>query len=208
VPELGQADAQVTGAIDSMKAGEVSQVMQSGNKLLVAVVTAVNPPHPATLSEVEAAVRTNYIQVRAVDLAKQNAAEAAALLKKNNDIKAAAKAVDGEVKSTDFFAEKGAAEGIGSASVFGDLFSKPVGTMFGPLTTNNQTYVGLVTARQDADMAKFAQEREQIVLQLKSRKAQERQSLLQDSVLAELIKQGKVKKHQQVIDRLIAQYRS
>ena len=43
-----------------MKAGEVSPVLQTGNKLVVAVVTAIIPPHPAELSEVEGQVRQNY----------------------------------------------------------------------------------------------------------------------------------------------------
>ena len=57
-------------------------------------------------------------------------------------------------------------------------------------------------------MSKLPQQREDIVLQLKSKKAADRQSLFQDSILSDLIQRGKVKKHQQVIDRLIAQYRS
>jgi hypothetical protein len=36
----------------------------------------------------------------------------------------------------------------------------------------------------------------------------DQQNLLQDSILTDLIRRGKVKKHQAVIDRLIAQYRS
>jgi peptidyl-prolyl cis-trans isomerase D len=205
--DLGN-DAQVSGAISSMKPGEVSQTLQTGNKLAIAVVTAINPPHPAELAEVEAGVRKNYLQLLTSGIVKQKAAEAAKLLNQNGDIKAAAKAVGGDVKSTDFFTRSGAAEGIGSAAVLGDVFEKPVGTIFGPLNVTNQTIVGKIVDRQSIDMSKFAQEREQIVLQLKSKKAADRQSLLQDSVLTDLIQRGKVKKHQQVIDRLIGQYRS
>jgi peptidyl-prolyl cis-trans isomerase D len=201
-------DTQVVAAVAALKPGEVSQVMQAGSKLVVAVVTGINPPHPAELAEVEAAVRTNYLQLRAVDLVKEKSAQAAALLKQNGDIKAAAKAVGGEVKSTDFFARAGAAEGIGSAALLTDAFEKPVGAIIGPLTIANQTIVAKIVDRQDADPSKFAQQRDQIVLQLKAKKATERQSLLQDSVLTDLVQRGKVKKHQQVIDRLIAQYRS
>jgi peptidyl-prolyl cis-trans isomerase D len=206
--DLGN-DPQVGGAIATMKPGQVSQVMQAGNKLVVAVVTGINPPHPAELAEVEAAVRTNYLQIRAVDLVKEKSAQAAALLKQNGDMKAAAKAVGGEVKSTDFFARAGAAEGIGSAALLTDAFDKPVGTIIGPLTVaNNQTVVAKLVDRQEADMSKYPEQRDQIVLQLKGKRATERQSLLQDSILTNLIQHGKVKKHQQVIDRLIAQYRS
>ena len=40
IPELGASDPQTDAAIQALKQGEVSQVLQSGNKLAVAVVTA------------------------------------------------------------------------------------------------------------------------------------------------------------------------
>jgi peptidyl-prolyl cis-trans isomerase D len=206
LPELG-ADAQIGATVMALKPGEVTPVMQAGSKLAVAVLIAINPPHQAELSEVEPAVRTNYLQLRAVDLVKEKSAKAAELIKQNGDVQAAAKAVGMEAKSTDFFSRSGAAEGIGSAALLGDLFEKPAGTIFGPMTASNQTVVGKIVERQEIDMSKFAQERDQIVLQLKSKKANDRVSLLRDSVLADLIQRGKVKKHQQVIDRLISQYR-
>jgi parvulin-like peptidyl-prolyl isomerase len=88
------------------------------------------------------------------------------------------------------------------------VFDKPVGAIIGPLQVPNQTIVAKIVDRQAADMSKFPQERDVIVLQLKGKKANDRLSLLQDSVLTDLIRRGKVKKHQAVIDRLIAQYRS
>lgn len=208
LPELG-SDAQLSAAISALKPGEVSQELQSGNKLAVAVVTAVHPPHPAQLSEVESQVRADYLRVNAGQLIKEKADKAEDLLKKNGgDMKAAAKAVGAEVKTTAFFTRSGAAEGIGSASLLVNEFDKPVGTIFGPLVAANQTIVGKIVGHQAADMAQFPSERDAIVLQLKGRNYADRQSLLQDSVLAALIKQGKVKKHEQVIQRLIAQYKS
>ncbi len=207
LPDLG-ADAQVGATIATMKPNEVTPVMQAGNKLVVAVLTKINPPHPAELSEVEASVRAQYLQVRGAELIREKSAKAAEMLKQNSDIKAVAKAVGAEVHSTDFFARSGAVEGIGSANLLGDVFAKPVGTVFGPMPVASQTIIGKIVDRQSIDMTKFAQERDGIVLQLKAKKANDRQSLLQDSVLSQLIQSGKVKKHQAVIDRLIAQYRS
>jgi peptidyl-prolyl cis-trans isomerase D len=201
-------DVQAGSVVSSLKPGEVSQVMQAADKLAIAVVASVNPPHPAQLSEVAPVVLRDYVKLHAVDSAKDKANKALEMLKQNGDLKAAAKATGGEVKSTDFFSRSGAAEGIGSAAVLSAEFSMPVGAVFGPITASNNAIVGKISGRQDADMAKFAQERDAIVLQLKSKKYAERQGLLQDSVLSDLIQRGKVKKHQQVIDRLIAQYRS
>ena len=120
----------------------------------------------------------------------------------------AAKAVGGEVKSTDFFNRSGAAEGIGSASLLASVFDKPEGTVFGPLAASNQTVVGKVSGHQGADMSKFAAERDTVIEQLKGKAKADRLALLQDSILTDLIQRGKVKKHQAVIERLIAQYRS
>jgi hypothetical protein len=153
-------------------------------------------------------VRAGYLRIRATEIVKEKAARAAELLKQNGDINAAAKAVGAEVKSTGFFGRSGAAEGIGSGALLTEAFAKPLGAIIGPLQATTQTIVGKIVERQPADMSKFAQDRDSIVLRLKSEKANARQSLLQDSILSELIRRGKVKKHQAVIERLIAQYRS
>jgi len=154
-------------------------------------------------------VRQQYIQLESNRIVSEKAAKAVELLKQNGgDLAAAAKAVGAEVKSTDFFTSSGAAEGIGSASVLADYFNKPVGTVFGPLPASNQTIVGKVAGHQDADMAQFAQQRDSIIEQLKGKKKADRIGLLRDSILTDLIRQGKVKKHEAVIQRLIAQYRS
>jgi peptidyl-prolyl cis-trans isomerase D len=207
LPILGK-DQQVNSALMAMKPGEVSQVLQAGNRLAVAVLLGINPPRPTELAEVEAQVRKAEQQARAEEVVKAKAAQAAELLKQNGgDIHAAAKAVGAEVTSTDFFGRTGAAEGIGSAAVISDAFDKPVGSTFGPLTINPQTIVAKIVEHQAPDSAKFAQERDGIVLQLKAKKANDRLNLLQDSILSDLIQRGKVKKHQAVIQKLIAQYR-
>jgi peptidyl-prolyl cis-trans isomerase D len=208
IAQLGN-DQQVGAIVQSMKPGEVSDVLQAGNKLAVAVVTATHPPHPAEFAEVESQVRQGYLQGEAGRIATEKAAKAAELLKQNGgDLTAAAKAVGAEVKSTDFFTRSGAAEGLGSAALLSNVFGKPEGSVFGPMNAGGQTIVGKVSGRQAPDMAKFAQDRDAIVTQLKSKQAVDRQNLLQDSILTDLIQRGKVKKHQAVIDRLIAQYRS
>lgn len=206
IPELG-ADPQTAQAVLSLKQGEVSQVLQSGNKLAIAVVTAIHPVHPADFSEVEAKVRENYSQKKALDLVAEDSKKISDLLKQNGgDLKAAAKSVGQEVKTSDFFTRNGAIEGIGSAATLGDSVDKPVGSIIGPLDTGNLTLIGKIVDRQNADMSKFPQERDQMVTQLKGQKAQQLVQLFQDSVLTTLIRDGKVKKHQDVINRLIAQY--
>jgi peptidyl-prolyl cis-trans isomerase D len=208
IVQLGGNDPQVGAAVQALKPGEVSEVLQAGNKLAVAVVTGIRPSHPAELAEVEDQVRRSYLQGEGTRIVTEKSAKAAELLKQNGgDLNAAAKAVGGEVKSTDFFSRSGAAEGIGSATILTSVFDKPVGTVFGPIPATNLTIVGKIAGREDADMSKFAQERDTIIEQLKGKKKTDRLGLLQDSILTDLLQRGKVKKHQAVIDRLIAQYR-
>jgi peptidyl-prolyl cis-trans isomerase D len=202
-------DKQMGPLVQSMKPGEVSDVTQAGNKLAIATVTAVHPPHPATLAEVEDQVRMALITQESVRMAKEKADKAAELLKQNGgDLKAAAKATGGEVTSSDFFTSAGAVQGLGSAALLSDYFNMPVGTVFGPLQAANQLVVGKVAGHQDADMSQFAQQRDSLILQLKDKEANDRILLLKDSILTGLIQSGKVKKHQAVIDRLVAQYRN
>ncbi|HEV8037295.1 MAG TPA: peptidylprolyl isomerase [Bryobacteraceae bacterium] len=208
VPELG-GDVQVGGAITSMQAGAISQVMQSGEKLAIAIVTKVNPPHPADFAEAGARVRTRYSQERGVALATEKANKAAEIAKANGgDLKAAAKAVGLEVKSSTPFNRTGAVEGLGDARYLGDSFDKPVGTVIGPLNVGTQTVLVKIVERSTADLSKMGQERETIVKQLKEKKSRERFELVRDSVVDYLSQKGKVKIHKNVLDRLQDRYRT
>ena len=56
-------------------------------------------------------------------------------------------------------------------------------------------------------MSNFAAERDDLLLTLKRVKAQERDALWQDSILAELTSSGKVKVYRDNIQRVMTQYR-
>jgi peptidyl-prolyl cis-trans isomerase D len=209
IPQLG-SDSQATAAVQLLKKGEVSQVLQSGGtKLAVAVVTNINPVRAPDFAEVEARVRAGYAQDKGTTVVAEKSKKAAEMAKANGgDLRAIAKSMGLEIKYTDLFTRNGAVEGLGGAAYLSEAFDKPVGTVLGPIFAGNQTIVAKVSEKQAGDMAKFAAEREGLVNQLKGKKSAERQSLLQDSILNTLIQQGKIKKHQDVINRLMSRYRS
>jgi peptidyl-prolyl cis-trans isomerase D len=208
VPELG-ADAQMGAAIAALPKGGVSQVVQSGEKLAVAEVTAVNPPHAANFSEVEAGVRSRYGQEKGVALAAEKSKKAAEIAKANGgDLNAAAKAVGLEAKISTPFNRSGAVEGLGDARYLGDSFDKPVGTVVGPLNVGTQTVLVKIVDRVTPDMSKMGAERDTIVMQLKKKKSNDRAVLLTESVVEYLSQKGKVKIHRDVMERLQARYRS
>jgi len=208
IPELGP-DKNAPGLIMQMKKGDVSDVNQSDTKLWMATVTAILPPHPADFSEVEAQIRNIYPQQRANEIASEQSAKATELMKANpGDLKAIAKALKLEVKTTDYFSRNGAVEGVGAGQAFNDLFDKPVGTTVGPIRAGGDLVIAKLIDKSAADMSKLPAERDTIVTAIKSKKAQERQALLRDSILNGLMQKGKVKIHKATVDRLVARYRA
>ncbi len=202
-------DTQVGAAVSTMTKDQVSQVIQAGNKLVIAVVTAVIPSHPAEFADVEPQVRQNYAVQMGQRMATDKSKRLGELLKSNGgDLKAAAKTLGLEVKTADFFSRDGAAEGIGPGRALNEAFEKPDGTVIGPVMVGGQTVFGKVVERQAADMKKLPEQRDNIVSRLKAQKAQDRAALLEDSIVTKLVQQGKIKKHQDVINRLMARYRS
>ena len=206
IPQLGP-DPQISASVQVLKKGEVSQVLQTSNKLAVAVVTNINPIRSPELAEVEARVRAGYALDQGNLLVGEKAKKAAEMAKSNGgDLKAIAKSMGLEVKTTDLFTRNGAVEGLGGAAYLSEAFDKPVGTIVGPVFAGTSTIIAKVTEKQAGDMTKFAAEREGILNQLKGKKSAERQLLLQDSILNTLIQQGKIKKHQDVINRMLSRY--
>jgi hypothetical protein len=80
--------------------------------------------------------------------------------------------------------------------------------VFGPIAIGDLRFVCKVVGRTPPDPAKLAAEREMLSAQIKQTKANERYELFADGLRTELVRQGKIKIHQKVIDRIVASYRS
>ncbi len=193
-------------AIASLASGGVTPVMQApGDKLAVAVLTGVVPARQAELSEVEGQVRTAITRLKIGDAAKQTATQ---LLDKvrasGGDLRKVAQEMGLEVKTTQAFGPDGAADGIGSASLLQPAFDQPAGSVFGPTQIEGQQFVCRIVEKVPADMTRFEAQRADIVAALKEKKAREHVELFVDSVRSALIRDGKIKIHQQVVDRVMA----
>jgi arginine/ornithine N-succinyltransferase beta subunit len=79
--------------------------------------------------------------------------------------------------------------------------------VFGPIATPDATVVAKVAGHADPDMSKLPEQRATLRDEIKSQKARDRNSLFEAGLREALIKQGKIKIHQDVINRLIASYR-
>jgi hypothetical protein len=111
------------------------------------------------------------------------------------------------VKTTDDVTRTGAIEGIGSSTYVQEGFRLEQGAVFGPVATPDATIVAKVVAKSPADPAKLGEERSKIRDEIKSQKGRDRGMLFEAGLKEALVREGKIKIHQEVINRLIAQYR-
>jgi len=188
--------------------GVTNAIVAGNNKLAIGVLTGITPPRPSELGEVETAIRGQLTEQKSFELLTAKQQEINGLVKAGTDLKAIAKAVGGEVKTSEDFTRDGAAQGVGSGTYFADLFGKAPGAMTGPHNISGQVVVARLNSKADADMTKLADDRINLITGIKGRKAQERKDLFEDGLVNRLIDKGKVKINQDVIRRLIESYRA
>jgi peptidyl-prolyl cis-trans isomerase D len=206
VPGIG-ASPDFDQALTGLKKGEVSQpVALAGNKIVIAVVTDVNPPRPSTFDEVKDKVKETITANKATAAVQTHANELIAKAKATGDLKAAAKSMGLEAKTSTEFDRSATIDGLGPASYVQEAFALTDGAVFGPVATTDATVIGKVVAHVAPDMSKLPEQRASIRDELKQKKGRDRNSLFQEGLKDQLIKQGKIKYHQEVIKRLIGGY--
>ena len=209
IPELG-ASPEFSQSVTGLKKGDVSAPVAANNKVAIALVTDVIPAHPSTFEEVQTQVKDTMVQNRSVAALQRHAQE---LVEKANsmggDLAKAAKSMGLEVKTTPEFERGGTIEGVGSASYLVAAFDKPNGAIFGPSgTPDGASLVGKVISHVAPDPALLTAQRTIIRDEIKSQRAKDRATLFEAGIKEALVKSGKIKIHQDVIDRLIASYRT
>jgi len=210
LPQIGSSP-ELMNNVMSLKKGEVTQVVQvPGNRLCVATVTDIYPAHPAEYADVEAQVRDHYISDKAAELAQAKLKEASAKFQAGGGAQfdRIAKSLGLEVKTPPEFDRNSAIEGVGNATYLSQYFDKPPGTVTPPMNIVGQNFIFKIVETIPADMSKFAAERDNIVLSLKQQESAQRQDLFYDSIVTKLVAQKKIKRHNDVILRLVNSYKS
>jgi peptidyl-prolyl cis-trans isomerase D len=203
VPEVG-TNAELQAAVQSARAGDVTPVMQlAPNRLAIAAVTGVEAPRQAEFAEVEVQVASTVRNEKGTRIGREKTDEATRSFKSAGaDLKAAAAAMGAEVKTSDYINSESTIEGLGQAASFAELFSKPVGSVYGPITVQDSVVLAKVIDKQTADESTLNTNREKILLDLKRRRAQERKELFEEGLIAQLTKEGKIRKYPDVIRRV------
>jgi peptidyl-prolyl cis-trans isomerase D len=207
IPGLG-VNPEIDSALVSMKVDEVSQLVTlPNNRLAVAVLNSRTPGRPAEFNEVQAQIRDKLMNDKSSQIASERAKDAVERLKKGEDINKVAKSMQLDVTSSSMFGRVDSIDGLGPAASLEDAFSVPVGGVLGPVTIQGRNVVAKVTEKAAADMAALPVEHDTLLGQLKQKKAQDRNALLMDGILAKLTSEGKVTVNQKEIQNLVATLR-
>jgi peptidyl-prolyl cis-trans isomerase D len=206
VPNLG-VSSDIDSALATMKPNDVSGVISlPADRLAVVVLKSRTPARLSTFDEVKEQVRQTVILQKAQEIATRTAKEATERLKNGEDMEKVAKSYKLDVVSPMMFGSADSVEGLGQAVYVLDAFTKPVGTILGPTQINGRDVVSKVLEQVRADPAMLAAQRSQMMETLKKQKANVQLELLEDSIITELIKEGKLKRNSDAIKSLQASY--
>ncbi len=205
-PEFDRSIAELKGVND------VSQpVAMPKNVIALAVITGVTPPRPKTFEEAQKEIHDAMVQVRVGPVVQKRAQELYQKAKDmNGDLEKAAKSMGFEVKTTDPFDRQGSIKDLPgeTGAQFGQGFTLPAGSIFGPIPLPNGTVVAKVAEKFPADMNGLPAQRAIIRDEIKKKHAQDRDNLFEAGVMTTLEREGKLKKNKDAIERLIAAYRA
>ena len=209
IPGIGQTKELGT-AVGALKKDEVTlgPVVMPDGKALIAVVTNLVPAHQGTLDEVRAQVKTQASQSKMDKIVTAKSADLVAKTQAaGGDLEKAAKSMGITVKTSNDVTRQDPIESVGAASSVPDIFAKPVGSIIGPVGVTGGRLVGKIVSQTLADAAGLATQRQKIMDDLHQQKARERATFFQQGLRDSLTASGKLKIHQDVIDRILASYR-
>jgi len=208
IPGVGTSK-EFTDATAALRKGEITAgpvVMQDG-KAVIAEVTDVQPARPSTFEEAKAEVRTKASEDKLKQIVDQKAAELVAKAQSmGGNLAAAAKALNLEFKTSNDVDRNGAIESVGNASSVSEAWTKPEGSLIGPLNVTGGKLVAKVVAKTGANMAELATQAETIKNELRQTRARERAQMFQVGLVDRLKSEGKVKVNEDVRTRLVSQY--
>ncbi len=209
LPQVGTQPELMTAVFSTPK-GHVSNVVNidAQGKAAFSVITNVLSAHPAQYTDVEQEVLQKYTAAESAKLTKQAAMDAAAEARKGKSLQALAKQYNLSLKKAAPFTIDGAAEGIGSATLFPEAFKEKVGGVVGPIAAQTDQFVGVLSEKIPADMNQYAKEKSSIIQSLTAQKRTTQQALFRNAVVTELKQRGKVKLNQDTINRMVSAFQS
>ena len=209
VPGVG-VNKEFNDLVAALRKGEAMAgpvVLQDG-RAVIASVTDVQAAHPASYDEARGEAKTRAGQEKLNNLLQD---KSTLLMSKaqqyNGDLEKAGKELMIEVKTSADVDRQGAIETVGTASSIPDVFSKPVNALLGPSTVNGGRLIAKILAKTPAEMATLASQTDSIRGEIRQKKARDRAQLFQDGLKERLKADKTLKIHEDVIQRLVANYK-
>jgi peptidyl-prolyl cis-trans isomerase D len=208
IPQIGPSK-EFSDAVVALRKGEVTAgpvALQNG-KAVIVEVTDLQPARQASLEEAMADVKNragkDKLDKVIAEKAKELASKTQAM---GGDLEKAAKSMNIEVKTSADVDRQGTIESLGTASTNPDAFGKPVETVIGPINVPSGQAVIKVVSKTPADMLALPLMSNGIRDELKQQKQRDRAQLFQDGLRSRLTADGKLKIHQDVINRIVQSY--
>jgi parvulin-like peptidyl-prolyl isomerase len=206
IPTLG-VSPEIDNALAPLPKNGVTPVLVlPANRMAIAVVTDKIDARPQEFSEAESKVRDIVLNFKAINVAQLKANEAAEKIRAGADMKTVAKSFKLDVTESAEFSRSDSVEGLGHSAGIPDAFTKPAGTIVGPVSVQNRSVVYKILSRQEADLTGHQAERAAILQDLKRRKGGQDFALFEDSVVTKLVAEGKVKINRDAIKRLVSSF--
>jgi peptidyl-prolyl cis-trans isomerase D len=208
IPGIG-VSKEITDAVAGLRKGDVTAgpVVLPGGRVAIVSVTDYQPARQATFEEAKADVRNKASQDKLQQILGAKAAELMAKTKAmGGDLEKAAKEMGIEVKTSPDVNRNGAIEGLGSASSLPEAFTKPIGSVFGPIAVTGGRVIAKVISKTPADLSTLAAQSSSIRDELRQQKSRDRSMLFEEGLKKRLQDEGKLKIHQDVITRLVQTY--
>ncbi|HUA87198.1 MAG TPA: peptidylprolyl isomerase [Bryobacteraceae bacterium] len=207
IPSLG-VSPEIDGALNGMTNNGVSQLLTlPANRVAVAVLLHKTPPAQSSFEEAQSKVRDAFVIVQSTEVAKKKADEAAAKIHGGEDLAKVAKAMKLDLTTSVDFTRNDSVEGLGHAALVPDAFTKPAGTVVGPVEISGRQVIYKVLDQTRIDPSKVpADERDKVLSELKQTKAQQDMMLFMDAVVNQLKADGKVKVYDNVIRQFAASF--
>jgi peptidyl-prolyl cis-trans isomerase D len=208
VPGVG-VSKEFNDAMGSLRKGEVTPgpIVLDTRKVVLASITDFQPAHAATFDEARNDVRNKVSQQKLQKIVARKAQDLYSKAQANGgDLAKAAKEMGLEVKTTGDLDRNASIEGVAAASSIPDAFTRPVNSIVGPVAASGGELVAKVVAKTPADMSLLPAQQASIRDELKQQKARDRIQLFEAGLRKRLEQQGKLKVHQDVLSRIVANY--
>ena len=204
IPQVG-VSKEFDSAVSGLKKGEVTAgpVVLTGGKVVIASVTDYFPAHQAKLEEVKNEIKTKVEQSKLQSILNQKVNELVKTAQSTGDLAKAAKDMGVELKTSGDVDRNAAVEGVGTGSIIDEAYSKPVGTVVGPINAQGGRVVVKVISKTPADLGALAAQSNSIRDELKQKKGRDRGQLFEEGLKGRLEKEGKLKVYKEIQSRII-----